>query len=135
MKKPFFLTMILLAFLSAGCQSQSVNDSKMEEIAGRYEYDANASYTTDVPQEYWPGQIAKSGNDWFLDVTLRGALNEDPYIHVSVKVYWNQVLGKYMFDKEDTRQFRKTVIYRDLEYLDVSATELVLAGGYHWRRL
>ena len=142
MKKSFLLAMILLTVLSSGCQSQSVNDSKMEEIAGEYELvkDQELSSIDLIYDQIKTAFIRKQDDQWVFFFCLPGDTHDmygfyDSYKSYSLRIYWNQVLGRYMTDKRDLDSVVLSGIHRyDIEYLDVLSGKITLSSDYVWKK-
>ena len=142
MKKSFLLAMILLTVLSSGCQSQSVNDSKMEEIAGEYELvkDQELSSIDLIYDQIKTAFIRKQDDQWVFFFCLPGDTHDmygfyDSYKSYSLRIYWNQVLGRYMTDKRDLDLVILSGISRyDIEYLDVLSGKITLSSDYVWKK-
>ena len=142
MKKSFLLAMIMLTILSAGCQSQSVNDSKMEEIAGEYELvkDQELSSIDLIYDQIKTAFIRKQGDQWIFFFSLPGDTHDiygfyDSYKSFSLRIYWNQVLGRYMTDKRDLDLVVLSGISRyDIEYLNVLSGKITLSSDYVWKK-
>ena len=142
MKKSFLLAMILLTVLSSGCQSQSVNDSKMEEIAGEYELvkDQELSSIDLIYDQIKTAFIRKQDDQWVFFFCLPGDTHDmygfyDSYKSYSLRIYWNQVLGRYMTDKRDLDLVVLSGIHRyDIEYLDVLSGKITLSSDYVWKK-
>ena len=141
-KLGLFLGFTLLAILAAGCQSQSANDSKMEEIAGEYELvkGQEISSIDRIYDQIKTASIRKQGDQWIFFFCLPGDTHDnygyyDSYQSYSLRIYWNQVLGRYMTDKRDLDLLDLSGISRyDIEYLNVLSGKITLSSEYVWKK-
>ncbi len=137
---PLFLTVSILLF--AGCESEQVKESMMEEIAGEYELVKEQEHSSIalIYDQIKNAYIRKQGDQWIFFFCLPGDTHNiygfyDSYKSYSLRIYWNQILGRYMTDKRDLDLVVSSGISRyDIEYLNILSGKITLSSDYVWKK-
>ena len=141
-KLVFFPGLFLLVLLLFGCESKMAMEARMEEIAGDYvleQPDAQHPIPQDEYEAVKTAHIWKSGDEWVMDyicpvISFSGGRYSYSYHRICQNVYFNQVLGEYLFSSLSMADYAGTGLRSiDLEPIHIESKTLVV-GKFRWNK-